>query len=95
MIKDKFRPRSEPARSIYDAYVKRRETANPCFWDCDILWHVVVDWCEDNNKPEPDNLYSRLRKISSQACGHTDFEAKLARGVADMLMEGSNEKNES
>ena len=43
MIKDKFRPRSEPARSIYDAYVKRRETANPCFWDCDILWHVVVN----------------------------------------------------
>lgn len=89
MKADHFRPRHEPARTIYDAF--QAEAMNRKLYSIDewlqnelnAVLSAAVKYAESNNLRSPTMAQVRAAELS--ASGHTDYGAKLAYAVASKM----------
>ncbi|KAB1444163.1 hypothetical protein [Bordetella bronchiseptica] len=88
-MSDIWRPTSEPARSIYDVIraeaIKRPGRSVDEWLEAELkaVWFAARDYAQQHGLPAP-----TLRDIKSaerSACGHTDYGAQWAYGVARRL----------
>lgn len=88
-MKDIFRPRVEPNRSIYDAFqseAAKRDGREAEEWQYKELIAVYTMACTQAtllHLQEP--TLDEVRKAELQASGHTDYGAKWACGVAEAM----------
>jgi len=89
-MKDLFRPRTEPARTIYDAFqlesLKRKESNDPKIWienERQVVFSVAKKYAETHNLVTPTIDQVTLAKRSAQ--GHIDYAAKWAYGIVDFM----------
>ena len=88
-MKDIFRPRTDPARTLYDAF--RREAENrvgktPGEWmqaEEQVMWSTSRDYAQQHGLTEP--TMAEVLKSQRQAMGHVDYGAKWAYAVAEIL----------
>lgn len=89
MSTDIFRPRREPARSIYDAFQReaaKRERKKFEDWTKDEIAAVhlaAVTYAAKHNLVSP--TIEQVTRVESYASGHTDYGAKWAYAVADLM----------
>lgn len=83
-----FRPTSEPARSLFDALVRQMEAraTNSGDWihaERAAMLSAAQEYAHAHGlrAPTPDEVESAERS----ACGHSDYAAKWAYGVADAM----------
>lgn len=84
-----FRPRSEPARTLYDALqaeAKHRKGRTPEQWmdaEQQAVWRAARDYAQQHGLAVP--TIDAVRKAERLASGHTDYGLKWALGVAQAL----------
>ena len=86
---DPFQPKTEPARSIYRAFVseaKKRDGRSPEVWmagEVDAVFQEAVRQARARGL----RLISREEVAAAEACamGSTDYAAKWVRGVVDAM----------
>ena len=75
---DHFRPRSEPARTIYDAIKQnQRDPVNSA-------WAAARDYAKENGLPVL--KMKQIMKAEWAGLGHVDYSAKFAYRVRDLLL---------
>jgi hypothetical protein len=86
---DVFRPHSEPARTIYDAFQKEAEKRDGMDVDDWILaereavWKAARDYAQQHGMRIP--TMEEVERAEDQACCHTDYGLKWAIGVAEKM----------
>lgn len=87
MTRDIFRPRHEPARTIYDAFqaeaAKRHERPTFSDWaqrEREAVWRAARDYAQQHGLAVP--TMDQVRDSEQYALGHVDYGAKWAYGVA-------------
>lgn len=86
-----FRPKTEPARSIYDAFqteAKNRPNCHYSEWieaERVVVWQVARRWAKEN-EIVPLSL-KEIERAEDYASGHVDYGAKWAYRVAEMLQD--------
>jgi len=92
MTGDFFRPRVEPARTIYDAFqdeAKHRVGRTIDEWiqaERIRVWKVSRDYAQQNGLRVP--TIGEIEKAEQHAMGHIDYAAKWAYYVADLIVDG-------
>lgn len=85
-MSDTFRPRHEPARTIYDALqseAAKREGRTVKQWqrmEVMAVWQAAHDYAHQYSMRIP--TMDDIERADRQACGHIDYAAKLAYGIA-------------
>lgn len=88
-MRDVFRPRHEPARTLYDAFqteAEKRPGRSYEEWvaaEREAVWRAAKDYAQQNWLAVP--TLDAVTAAERQAFGHTDFGAKWAYAVADVL----------
>lgn len=83
---DHWRPTSEPARTIYDALVAEtlsRPSRSVDEWveaERNAVWAASRDYAQKHGLDVP--TIAAVLKAEQSACGHTDYCAKWAYGMA-------------
>jgi hypothetical protein len=98
VVKDFFRPRTEPARSLYDAFqeeAKKRKGRSFEEWnraEINAVWYAARDYAQQHGLRIPylDEVVSEERS----ACGHIDYGMKWAYGVAAAMRQPEHGKAE-
>ena len=86
---DHFRPRNEPARTIYDAIMKAGEAwsdDSPDGWEKTIqlaVWTAARDYAQQTGLRVL--TMEEIREAEWTALGHVDYSAKFAYRVRDLL----------
>ena len=86
---DHFRPRSQPAQRIYDAFqdeATKREGREPHDWEHQERLRVfreAREYAQENGLTFP--TLDQVRQCESHALGHTDYGAKWAYKVAELV----------
>ena len=89
VMEDMFRPTTEPARTIYDAFLcesKKRKGRTPDQWrTCELnaVGQAVSKWARNNGYVPP--TLEDVQRASDHAAGHVDYGSKWALEVADSL----------
>ncbi len=89
-MKDIFRPRSEPARTLYDAFqaeAEKRDGRSFEAWSIaerKVVWREAKKYAEQHGLVAP--TLNRVKLFEDMACGHTDFGAKWAYGIANDMV---------
>ncbi|RCW66255.1 hypothetical protein [Pseudorhodoferax soli] len=84
-----FRPTHEPARLLYDAFQaeaklrKQREVGNWIEKERLAVWTAARDYAQQHDRPVP--TLEQIKAKEQLALGHTDYGAKWAYGVAELL----------
>jgi hypothetical protein len=85
-----FRPRNDPARSIYDALslqMKKRDGGKMFIQgERFTVWSAARDYAQQHGLRVP--TLAEVEKKEALALGHCDYAAKWAYGVADLLRQG-------
>ena len=88
-MRDHFRPRSEPAKTIYDALVTeaKKRDSRPCeewiYAEKQAVWEAARDYAQQHGLRVP--TMADVHKADQQGCGHTDYAAKLAYILASTM----------
>lgn len=88
-MRDVFRPRHEPARTLYDAFqaeAKKRPGRSYEEWvsaERTAVWKAARDYAQQNGLPVP--TLKAVADAEKQALGHTDFGTKWAYAAAGLL----------
>ena len=87
-MSDLFRPRTEPARTIYDTLVTEAEHRHQRMSDwieCErtAVWKAARDYAQQHGMKVP--TMAQVCVAERQACGHTDYAAQFAYGVAETM----------
>lgn len=88
-MSDPFRPRAEPARAIYDALITeagKREGRMPEVWidaEKQAVLKAAQDYAAQRGLSAP--TLAQVSMAEALACGHTDYAAQWAYGVARLL----------
>lgn len=88
-MSDHWRPTSEPARTIYDtlqAEALRRPGRSVDEWveaERNAVWAASRDYAQKHGLSVP--TIKAVQMAEQSACGHTDYCAKWAYGVAEAL----------
>lgn len=86
---DIFRPKRDPALTLYDAFeaeAKHREGRTPAEWmdlEQRAVWTAARDYAQQHELRVP--TLAEVRAAESMACGHVDYGAKWAHGVAQFM----------
>lgn len=86
---DRLRPRSEPARSIYDAFQKEAQLRPTRTWnesesaEREVVWKAACEYATKNGLREP--TFEEILKAERCALGHFDYATTWAHGVARLL----------
>jgi len=84
---DHFRPRSQPAQRIYDAFqdeaTKRKENENWEHKERLRVFREAREYAQENGLTYP--TLDQVRQCESYALGHTDYGAKWAHKVAELV----------
>lgn len=89
MSHDVFRPRSEPALSIYEAFqaeAAKRSRRRPDSWlalESRAVWRAARDYADSQGWPTP--LLADVAAAQRSAQGHVDYAAKWAHGLAHLM----------
>lgn len=84
-----FRPTQEPARLLYDAFqaeAKLRKQREVGIWiekERLAVWTAGRDYAQQHDRPVP--TLEQIKAKEQLALGHTDYGAKWAHGVAELL----------
>lgn len=84
-----FSTNPEPARLLYDAFQakaklrKQREVGNWIEKERLAVWTAARDYAQQHDRPVP--TLEQIRAKEQLALGHTDYGAKWAYGVAELL----------
>ena len=95
-MEDMFRPRSEPARTIYDAFdleSRFRKGRSVEQWktrELNAVASATRAYCDKHGFFPP--TLDEIIEASEQASGHVDYCAKWAFGIADRLKPIFDEK---
>ncbi len=90
-MKDVFRPRHEPAKTIYDAFqleASERSGRTVADWqdaEKQAVWRAARDYAQQHGLRIP--TIADVEHADLLAAGHTDYGAKLAYGVAQCMSE--------
>lgn len=88
-MSDIFRPRTEPARRIYNAFqdeAANRKGRSFEVWsrkERDRVWYEAREYALDHNKPIIS--MEQIEEEERSACGHIDYGYKWASRVAEIL----------
>ena len=88
-MKDIFRPSTEPARRIYDAFQdegRKREGRTFNEWhsaEKNRVWAEARDYAQENNLNVP--TMRQIEDVERYASGHADYGSKWAYGVSRLL----------
>lgn len=88
--KQMFEPTTEPAKSLYLALIKEmdlRKTRGGFAWiDAEraAIFNCGVDLAQKLNLRAP--TLEEVTRAENCACGHTDYAAKFAYGVAEFMV---------
>lgn len=88
-MSDIWRPTSEPARAIYDvirAETTKRPERSVDEWleaETKAVWSAACAYAQEQGLPVP--TLSQIQSAERSACGHTDYYAQWAYGVARRL----------
>lgn len=92
-MSDAFRPFTDPAQAIYDAFqaqaAKRKHYASPEEW-IPIERQVVLETATREAERlglRPPTL-DEVRAAERSACGHVDYGSKWAYGVVEVMRKG-------
>ena len=83
---DSLRPRTEPARTLYDAYEKEAERRHgrgaqkSVLAEREAVWSAAIDYANRRSLRAPSK--TEVSKAEVLARGHTDYAAQWARNVA-------------
>jgi len=86
---DVFRPHSDPARVLYDAFqaeAEKRADRDVDAWiafEREAVWRVARDYAQQHGLPVP--TLAEVKKAEELALGHVDYGSKWAYGVAELL----------
>jgi len=89
MMLDFFRPHTEPARTLYDAFQAEAEKRPERTCDEWIakermaMWHVATSYAQRHGLHMP--TLDEVTLAERLACGHVDYGAKWAIGVAEAM----------
>ena len=89
MTRDYFRPHGEPARTLYDAFQAEacnRDGRCEREWQWEerrAVWFAAIDYAQDHGLQIP--TLAEIERIEELACGHVDYGAKWAYGVAEIM----------
>ncbi len=90
MIRDLIRPHTEPARTLYDALQKealKRSGRSVAHWhhaERKAVWSAARDYAQRHGLRVP--TLAEVGRAESLACGHVDYGAKWAYGVARTMV---------
>ena len=88
-MRDMFRPHTEPASLIYDAFqAEASHRKGRCIgkWinaERYAVWRVARDWAEQHGRKVP--TLDEVQLEERCAMGHIDYGAKWAYGIARLL----------
>lgn len=88
-MQDYFRPHFNPAQLIYDALVREaehRQGRTPDEWmeaERYAAWETAYEYAEQHDLRAP--TMEDVARADHQACGHTDYAAQLAHGLAEIM----------
>jgi hypothetical protein len=94
-MKDVFRPRTDPARLLYDAFQAEAEKRPGRPVEFSVLseraavWRAARDYAQQHGLRVPTLV--EVEKAERLAMGHVDYGAKWAYGVAELLGPESKE----
>lgn len=86
---DIFRPRHEPAKTIYDAFqaeAEKRPGRSFQEWtkaELEVVWRTARDYAQQHGLRVP--LMSEVERADRSASGHVDYGAKLAYYITDFM----------
>lgn len=86
---DTFRPRTEPARTLYDVFqdeAKNRSKRIPSCWieqERQAVWLAARDYAQQHGLRVP--TIEEIKQFETSAMGHVDYGAKWAHRVAELL----------
>ena len=88
-LRDLFRPTTQPAQRIYDAFqdeASKRDGRSVRQWmDCELhrVWEEAKNYAQENDLIPPTS--QDVIRAEQSACGHVDYGAKWAYGVARLF----------
>jgi hypothetical protein len=94
-MKDLFRPTTEPARTLYDAFKKEAENRGAKAF---VEWHnnevrsvyfAACDYARARGRKPP--TLQQVRDAEASARGHVDYGAKWAYRVAEVMQNPSGQ----
>ena len=95
-MKDPFRPRSQPARAIYDAFheeASKRDGRSPAVWmqkERDAVLAAATVYADRHGLPRP--TPEDVRGASILARGHVAYGAKWAYALVDKMKQVRTEQ---
>lgn len=87
---DILRPRHSPAKEIYDAFQQEsehRDDRDFNEWvrkEREAVWRAARDYAQQHNLTVP--TMDEVEKMEISACGHVDYGAKWAYGIASIIV---------
>ena len=91
-MRDDFRPRHEPARTIYDALLREAEHRNRRThkeWleaETQAVWKAARDYAQQHSLRVP--TIADVHSADRQGCGHIDYAVKVAYALASTMTKG-------
>ena len=88
-VEDVFKPRHEPARTIYDAFqdeAEKRDGRHYLVWrekECLAVLNAACDYAEKHGLIKP--TLEEVQSAEMSASGHVDYGAKWAYGIRDVM----------
>jgi hypothetical protein len=92
-MRDTFRPTFHPAQAIYDAFQaesKKRDGRSVPEWtkaERDVVWATARDHAQQLGLRVP--TMAEVESAERNACGHIDYGAKWAYGVAEAMRQAA------
>ena len=92
-----FAPRTEPAKSIYDAFQKEAEHRDGRHWsewqDAErvAVWNAARTYAKANGLPVL--TLEEIQRAETSACGHSDYGAKWALHISDMFNDAKRKQS--
>ena len=92
-MRDPFRPRSQPAQIIYDGILleaTKRSGVDPDIWivrERENVLRIAIDYAQKHGLRQP--TIDDVKRAEDAACGHTDYAAKWAYCVSDIILQKS------
>ncbi len=89
-LPDVFRPKSQPAQMIYDAFqseAEHRSTRTVEEWQDKerlVVWNIAQDYAKSHGLRTP--LMCEIETAENSAMGHIDYGKKWAYSIADLMI---------